>query len=56
MIEGRMEREKKRGCPRIMLQDWMMKQDYSKLKERAGDRGEWHLGHTNSGVHPRLSQ
>ena len=25
----------------MMLLDWMLKEDYSKLKEKAGDRGEW---------------
>ena len=25
----------------IELIDWMLKEDYSKLKEKAGDRGEW---------------
>ena len=30
----------KRGRPRMMLLDWMLKEDYSKLKEKAGDRGE----------------
>jgi len=25
----------------MMLLDWMMKEDYSKLKERAGHPGEW---------------
>ena len=24
-----------------MLLDWMMREDYSRLKERAGYRGEW---------------
>ncbi len=41
IIEGRMEGKKKRGRPRMMLLDWMLKEDYSKLKEKAGDRGEW---------------
>jgi len=41
VIEGRMEGKKKRERPRMMLLDWMMKDDYSKLKERAGHRGEW---------------
>ena len=36
-----MEGKKKRR-PRTMLLDWMLKEDYSKLKEKAGDRGEWH--------------
>src|SRR6218665_3645495 len=36
IIEGRMEGKKKRGRPRMMLLDWMLKEDYSKLKERAG--------------------
>ena len=26
---------------RMMLLDWMLKEDYSKLKEKAGDRGKW---------------
>ena len=25
----------------MMLLDWMLKEDYSKLKEKAGYRGEW---------------
>jgi len=33
--KGRMEGKKKRGRPRMMLLDWMMKEDYSKLKEKA---------------------
>jgi len=40
-FEGRMEGKKKRGRPRMMLLDWMMKEDYSKLTERAGQHGEW---------------
>jgi len=32
-----MEGEKKIGKPRVMLLDWMMKEDYSKLKERQLD-------------------
>ena len=44
IIVGRMEGKKKRGRPRIMLPDWMLKEDYSKLKERAGHRGEWRQG------------
>src|SRR6218665_1873253 len=40
IIEERMEGKKKRGRPRMLL-DWMLKEDYSKLKEKAGDRGEW---------------
>ena len=39
IIEGRME-GKKRGRPRMMLLDWMMKEEYRKLKERAGHCGE----------------
>jgi len=27
IIEGRMEEEKKRGRPRMMLLDWIMKED-----------------------------
>ena len=27
--------------PRVMLLDWMMKEDHSKLKQKAGNRGEW---------------
>ena len=41
IIEGRMEGKKKRGRPRMMLLDWMLKKDYRKSKEKAGDRGEW---------------
>ena len=38
---GKNGREKKQGRPRMMLLDWILKEDYSKLKEKAGDRGEW---------------
>src|SRR5688572_32427436 len=41
IIEGRMEGKKTRGRPRMMLLDWMLKEDYSKLKERARKRDEW---------------
>src|SRR6218665_2074133 len=41
IIEGRIEGKKKRGRPRMMLLDWMLKEDYSKLKEKTGDHGEW---------------
>jgi len=41
IIEERMEEKKKRGRPRMMLLDRMMKEDYSTLKERAGHQGEW---------------
>src|SRR6218665_1271173 len=34
IIEGRMERKKKRGRPRTMLLNWLMKEDYSKLKKK----------------------
>ena len=40
IIEERMEGKKKRGRPRMLL-DWMLKEDYSKLKQKAGDRCEW---------------
>ena len=39
IIQLRMEGKKKIGRPRMMLLDWMLKEDYNKLKERAGDRG-----------------
>jgi len=39
---GNNGREITRGQRRRMLLDWIMKVDYSKLKERAGHRGEWH--------------
>ena len=41
IIEGRMEGKKTRGRPRMMLLDWMMEEDYSKLKERSRKRDEW---------------
>ena len=41
IIEGRMEGKKTRGRPRMMLLDWMMEEDYGKLKERARKRDEW---------------
>jgi len=41
IIEGRMEGKKKGGRPRMMLLDWMMKENYNKLKERAGHRCKW---------------
>jgi len=40
-IKERMEGKKTRARLIMMLLDWMMKDDYSKLKERAGHRGEW---------------
>jgi len=40
IIEGRMEGKKKTGTPRMMLLDWMMKENFIKLKEGAGHRGE----------------
>ena len=36
-----MEGKKTRGRPRTMLLEWMMEEDYSKLKERARQRDEW---------------
>jgi len=45
IIEGRMEGKTKRGRPRVMLPDWMSREDYSKLKERAGHCGD--IGLTN---------
>ena len=47
-IEIRMEGKKKRGRMRMMLLDWMMTEDFSKLKERAGHHDEWlHWTYTN---------
>jgi len=43
IIEGRIEGKQKRGRPRMMLLDWMMKYAYSKLKERAGAIGRMNL-------------
>lgn len=28
----------------MILLDWMLKDDYNKLKEKAADRGEWRHG------------
>jgi len=39
--------KKKRGRPRMVLLNWMIKEDYSKLTERAGHRGEWRYWTTN---------
>ena len=36
-----MELKATRGRPRMMLFDRMMKNDFSKLMERAGHSGEW---------------
>ena len=52
IIEGRMEGKKKRGRLRMMILDLMMKEDYGKLKERAGHRGEWRH-RTYEGREPR---
>ena len=40
-IKERMEGKKTRARLIMMLLDWMMKDDYSRLKERAGHGGEW---------------
>ena len=40
----------------MMLLDWMLKEDYSKLKEKAGDRGEcrhWTHEPAQEGREPR---
>jgi len=37
IIEGRMKGKKKRRRPRMMLLDWMMKEENSKFKERGGE-------------------
>jgi len=41
IIEGRVEDERRRGGLRMMLLDWMMKEDYSRSKERAGQCAQW---------------
>jgi len=46
---GKNGREKEKKKTENDLLDWMMKEDYSKLKERAGYRGEW-LGHRVASV------
>ena len=45
IIEGRMDG--KRGKPRQKLLDWMMSEEYSKLKEEAKHRETW--SHWRSG-------
>ena len=40
--EGKRTRKgKTRGRLRLMLLDWIMKENYSRIKERAGEHGEW---------------
>src|SRR6218665_1393734 len=41
IIKGRMEGKRGRGRPRQKLLDWMMSEDYSKLKEEAQHRETW---------------
>src|SRR6218665_847214 len=41
IIKGRMEGKRGRGRPRQKLLDWMMSDEYSKLKEEAQHRETW---------------
>src|SRR6218665_1208715 len=41
IIKGRMESKRGRGRPRQKLLDWMMREEYSKLKEEAQHRETW---------------
>src|SRR6218665_2876157 len=41
IIKGRMEGKRGRGRPRQKLLDWMMSEEYSKLKEEAQHRETW---------------
>src|SRR6218665_856357 len=41
IIKGRMEGKRGRGRPRQKILDWMMSEDYSKLKEEAQHRETW---------------
>ena len=40
ITQKRMKGKKKRGRPRMIFLYWMMKEEYKKLKERAGHRGD----------------
>ena len=39
--QGKNEGQMSRGRPRMMFMNWMMKEGYSGLEERAGQREEW---------------
>src|SRR6218665_3679697 len=41
IIKGRMEGKRRRGRPRQKLLDWMMSEEYSKLKVEAQHRETW---------------
>jgi len=41
ILEGRMEGARGRGRPRQKIMDWMIEDEYGKLKEKAQHREEW---------------
>ena len=47
IIEGRMEGKNLRGRPRMMLLDWMMEEDYSKLRRKPDNVTNGNIGRTN---------
>src|SRR6218665_3904708 len=53
IIKGRMEGNRGRGRPRQKLLDWMMSEEYSKLKEEAQHRETWNHWRSESARGPR---